>query len=270
MSTTVTHRPNPSSAMRNRVAGLLVPQRRKVVLARLGVIAILVFTWLVASAQSELVASPESTIFTLSDGLAHGWLLGPLADSLKAVMLGFIAAIAVGVPLGIALGASRTVGRIVDPLFTGLFAIPRVVLYPVLLTAVGVGFAAKWWMALLSALLPIAVNMSAGVRNTNPTLVKLGRSVGCGPVQILRFIYLPSATPAIMIGFRIGLSIAFISVIIAELFAATNGLGLVIQSAYGLQQYPRMFAAVLLVTLLAFAINLSLWSLERRLRASVD
>lgn len=262
----------PPAPVTPRTAARARPRHRHtLVWTRLSVIVLVALVWWIGSMRTESVASPSSTVATLVSGLvSDGWLRSPLADTLKAVLTGFVIAVAVGVPLGLFIGGSRRLGRVVDPLFSGLFAIPRVVLYPVILAAVGVGLNAKIWMALLSAVLPVAINTSAGIRNTSPTLIKLGRSVGCGPVRMLRHIYLPSATPAIMIGVRIGLSIAFISVIVAELFAATNGLGLVIQSSYGLQQYSRMFAVVLLVTLLAFVINLALWSLERRLRASID
>lgn len=239
-----------------------------IALWRAGVLAMVFAGWWLASTRSSLVPSPMATGASLVAGFADGSITAAMIESLKAIALGFVLAAAIGIPLGLALGWWRTLGRIVDPFFTAVFAVPRVVLYPVILAAVGVGTEAKVWMALLSALLPITMNAMGGIRAAPPTLIKLGRSLGCGQLGILRLILVPNALPVLMVGIRIGISISFISVIVAELFAATDGLGLLIQSAYGLQQYPRMFAVVLLVTAFAFAINLSLWLVERRIRTS--
>jgi NitT/TauT family transport system permease protein len=73
-----------------------------------------------------------------------------------------------------------------------------------------------------------------------------------------------------MVGVRIGFSIAFVSVIISELFAARQGLGLLVQRAYGLQRFDEMFAVVLLIFILAFAGNLALWYFERRMRSKLS
>lgn len=243
---------------------------RVVMLCRTGVLFFVLIAWWMISTRSSLVPSPGSTVTTLISGFADGSITAPLLDSLKAILLGFALAACIGIPLGVALGYSRNLGDVVDPFFSAVFAVPRVILYPVILAAVGVGTEAKVWMALLSAILPITMNTAGGVKATSVTLLKLGRSIGCGHLKILRYIVVPYAIPAIMVGIRIGVSISFISVIVAELFAATDGLGLLIQTAYGLQQYPRMFAVVLLVTAFAFGINLSLWEVERRIRSVVQ
>ena len=189
---------------------------------------------------------------------------------MKAVFGGFAIAAAVGLPLGIALGRSRFLGSVFDPLIAGTFAVPRIIIYPVLLAYFGVGVSAKLWMAAISAFFPIVMNTTAGIRDVNPTLVKMGRSMSCNTVQLARKIYLPAAAPTVAVGLRIGFSISFISVIIAELFASAEGLGRVVDRAYAFQQLPRMYSVVLLIALIAFAGNLVLWTLERRLRSTVD
>ena len=184
--------------------------------------------------------------------------------------IGFAIAAALGLVVGVVLGRSRFLGAVFDPVITGLFAVPRIILYPVILVAVGVGLEAKVWLVVVSAFFPIVLNTIAGVRNVSPTLIKLGRSLGCSRLQLARKIYLAAAAPTVMVGVRMGFSIAFISVIVAELFAATTGLGLLVQKAYGLQQYADMFAVVLLITSIALAGNVLLWVLERRIRGAVE
>jgi NitT/TauT family transport system permease protein len=238
-------------------------------LGRLAVPLFLVVLWLIAAPSSSLVPSFGSTLRALGDGFADGWLLSPLGDTMRAVLGSFVIAAVVGVPFGVVLGRRRFAGEVIDPLLTGVFAVPRVVIYPLLLAMFGVTLSAKLWMGAISAFFPIVMSTSAGVREVSPTLVKLARSLNCGALTRVRKVYLPAAAPTVMAGLRIGFSISFISVIIAEFFATTQGLGRLVQRAYAFEQLPRMFAVVLLIALIAFAGNLALWSLERRLRATV-
>jgi NitT/TauT family transport system permease protein len=247
---------------------LTAPSRTAVLwLGRLAVPVLVLAGWAVAATSSDLVPSIGSSVRALADGFRDGWIGDPLWNTAQSVLGGFAIAAALAVPLGVLLGASRLVGSIFEPLINGLFAVPRIILYPVLLAMFGVGVAAKLWMAMLSAFFPIVMNVSAGVRDVNPTLVKLGRSVHCSRFGLVRKIYLPAATPTVMVGLRIGFSIAFIATIIAEIFASPTGLGRLIQRAYATQDFARMWGIVLLISVIAFAINLAMWSIERRLRS---
>jgi NitT/TauT family transport system permease protein len=250
--------------------GALLDRRARLWLGRLAVPLVLVLIWVVAASASDLVPTLRSTLSSLGTAFSEGWIWSPLGDSMTAVLVGFAIATAVGLPLGVVLGRSRFLGSVFDPLITGTFAIPRIIIYPVLLAYFGVGLSAKLWMAAISAFFPIVMSTTAGVREVSPTLVKMGRSMSCNTVQLTRKIYLPAAAPTVAVALRIGFSISFISVIIAELFASSEGLGRVVKRAYGFQQLPRMYAVVLLIALIAFAVNLLLWTLERRLRSSVD
>jgi NitT/TauT family transport system permease protein len=239
-------------------------------LGRLAVPVVLLLIWVVAAGRTTLVPSFGSTVSALVDGFGDGWINAPLWDSMQAVLGGFAIAAGVGLPLGVLLGRSKFLGSVFDPLIAGTFAVPRIIIYPVLLAYFGVGLSAKLWMGAISAFFPIVMNTTAGIREVNPTLVKMGRSMNAGPLKLARKIHLPAAAPSVMVGLRIGFSISFIGVIIAELFASTEGLGRVVRRAYAFQQLPRMYAVVLLIALIAFAGNLILWTLERRLRATVD
>jgi NitT/TauT family transport system permease protein len=79
-------------------------------------------------------------------------------------------------------------------------------------------------------------------------------------------IYFPATAPTVLVGFRVGFSVAFISVIIAEFVATDIGLGLLAARAYGQLELPRMFAVVAVITVIAILCNLLMWSLERRIR----
>jgi NitT/TauT family transport system permease protein len=252
-------------AQRRRPLDILRSHHQRVVALRLAVPLAVVVAWALVARSSELVPSIGATATSLVDGFRDGSLTTPLWATLEAVGMGFAAAVVLGLLVGVVLGRSRLAYRVFEPMLNGLFAVPRIILYPVLLAAFGVGLESKAWMVGISAIFPIALNTIAGVRDIEPTLIKLGRSLNCNRVQMATRIYAPAAAPAVMVGMRLGLSIAFVSAIIAELFAAEDGLGLSIQQYYGLQQYASMFAAVILIAAIALALNFAAWLVERRL-----
>jgi len=134
------------------------------------------------------------------------------------------------------------------------------------LSIFGVGLQAETWIVAISAFFPILMSTTASVRNVNTSLLKLGRSLNASGLQVATKIVVPEAAPGIMVGVRIGFSISLVAAIIAELFAAKNGIGLMISNAQAILNYPRMYALVLLVLTAAFAGNMLLWWIERRLR----
>jgi ABC-type nitrate/sulfonate/bicarbonate transport system permease component len=238
--------------------------------ARLALPVAVLVIWQVASGITNLVPSVPATLEALIKGFTDGWLTAPLLDSLEAVIVGFVISAALGLPAGILLGTQRFWREVFDPIITGLFAMPRIVLYPVLLSIFSVGLASKVALAVLAAFFPIAMSTTSAIRDVDQTLVKLGRSVQCGRLALVRKIYVPAALPGIMVGIRIGLSISFISVIIAELFAAARGLGQEIQRSYGLRVFDEMFAVIFLITIIAVGGNLVLLRIERRVRAGIE
>jgi NitT/TauT family transport system permease protein len=234
---------------------------------RLAVIALAVAAWFVASLLTDLIPGVAASLRALADGFSDGWIIGGLRATGSAVLLGFVLAAAAGFPLGYLLGRSRLLGELFDPVVAGAFAAPRIIFYPVLLGLFGVGAGAEAAMATLSALFPIAVMTTAAVREVQRgPLPKLAAALHLGRLQLIIKIYFPAAAPTLMVGLRIGFSISFISVIIAEFFAAKEGLGLLASQAYARLDLPRMFAVVLLILIIALLGNLLLWAAEQRLR----
>lgn len=248
------------------------PARRgRIILTlRLAVLVAILVAWQVVSTRTDLVPSVQSTIRALSDGIRDHSFTDALWVSSQGIVGGFLIAAVAGILCGLWLGSSRFWGRVLEPILTTFYAIPRIILYPVLLAIFGVGITSERYLAVLSAFFPIAVNSVAGVKSVNPTLTKLGRSVSANRRQLTTRIVLPAAAPAIMVGVRIGWSSAVVTVIAAELVASEGGLGQTLSRSYNLLQYPAMFAVVLLVTGLALCGSVALWWLERRVRAGVE
>ena len=248
-----------------------IPRRRgQDALWRLGLVLAVVALWIAAAQASELVPPIGATLAELADGFTSGWIYDHLVPTTRAVLTGFLVAAAVGFPTGYVLGRSRFLGAVFEPLVAGAFAVPRIIFFPILLQVFGVGVNAQAAMASISAFFPIVVTTVAGVRDVSPLLVKLGRSMNLSRLQMVTKIFVPAAAPSLMTGMRIGFSISFITVIIAEFFAARSGLGLLTSRAYGQLNLPRMYAIVLLIVLIALAGNLTLWFIEKRLRSTTS
>jgi NitT/TauT family transport system permease protein len=244
------------------------PARWTVPSARLAVPIVLAALWYAVAPATDLVPSPSAAVAELWDGFSAGWIYPDLRATAGAVGTGFLLGAVAAFPLGYLLGRVRALHLIFEPLLAGTFAVPRVILYPILLTVFGVGFQAETAMVAISAFFPIVMSTAASVRQVSPSLIKLGRSVGARTDQLAVKIVIPAAAPGIMVGIRIGFSISVIAAVIAELFAAKDGLGLRISRAYGVLDLPRMYAVVLLVAVAALGGNTLLWWIERRLRSA--
>ncbi|PLC10881.1 ABC transporter permease [Kocuria flava] len=232
---------------------------------RVAVVLVLIAIWAGLSILSDLVSSPADSFAALGELFANGSIYRHLSTTLEAVAIGFLIAAAIGFPLGYAIGRSKFLGAVFDPIVAGAFAIPRIVFFPVLLQIFGVGVGAQSSMAALAAVFPIMVSTTAGVRAINPVLPKLARSLSLTRLQTVTKIYVPAMAPSLMVGIRIGFSIAFINVIIAEFFAARAGLGLLALRAYGRLDLPSMYGIIVLLATIALIGNLVLWAAERRL-----
>ena len=244
--------------------------RKALVVGRLAVPVIVVACWAAAAAATTSIAGPWSTFRAVVTGFGEGWMLSAMWTTTRAVISGFAVAAAVGMVIGVVLGLHRFSREVLEPIINVFFAIPRVIIYPVVLAAFGVGGLSLSVVAGLAAVFPVITSTIAGVKGVSPTLVKAGRSTGATFGQLVRKIYLPGAAATIMTGVRLGFGVAVITVIIAELFASGGGLGFELGQAYALKQTTRVFAVVLVIGVLAVLVNIGLWYLEVRIRGVMD
>jgi len=241
--------------------------RATVALARLAVVGCMVAAWAITATLTTSIPSFGSTMTALADGFGEGWITEPLGSTLRGAFGGLALAALVGLPLGAVLGRSRWARATLDPLLAGAFVVPRVVLYPALLGIFGIGLNAKLAMAALAAFFPIVLITAAAVRDVPERLVRVGRAYDCTRWQLARKIFLPATAAPVVGAVRLAFSVAFVNVIIAELFASDTGLGVLVSQAYGQQDLPRMFALVTLIFVIALVVNMVLWASERTLQS---
>lgn len=237
-------------------------------LGALGIFAVVLVLWTLFSG-SFLVAAPLPTLGLMAQGLfGTGWMRDHIMATFGPVFIGFGMALVIGVGSGILLGRSAYWRSVFEPILLTLYSVPKIILYPVFLLLFGIGMESRIVMALIHAVFPLLLNSMVGVSTVSATHVKVARMAGANLWQIAGKIYFPSMAPTLVAGVRMGFSLAIIGVVLSELFASREGLGLLIIRSYGVLNIERMFAVILFLFIAALAVNLSLWWLEKRLRGT--
>ena len=217
---------------------------------------------------TELFLPGPSDIATaFSAYIAKGQIWNDLWVSGQELVLGFVLAIIVGLPLGMAMGWYRKVAFALDPFVTFFNAIPRVSLTPLFIIWFGIGINSKLAVVFLGALFAIIINAAVGVRNLDPALVRAARSFGANDLQLFRTVVLPGCVPYILAGFRLGLAHALTGVVVAELVAAQAGVGLMMATAGATFQTSKVFVGLVIIAVTGVLITNAFGRIERRFQS---
>jgi NitT/TauT family transport system permease protein len=192
-------------------------------------------------------------------------MLREVLVSLERALGGFALAAAAGVLLGIVMGRSRLVGELLDPLFSGTYAVPKLALFPIFIFVFGIGSLSKVALVFLECLYPIVVMTYAGARDVNRTLLWSAQNMGASRAQILRRIVIPATAPFIFAGFRVAVPVAMIVVVITEMVASADGLGYQVIYALSSLRTDRMLAVVVVIAALGYLLDKSVVLLRDRL-----
>ncbi len=187
-----------------------------------------------------------------------------LCVSAYRVLASIALAIALAAPLGLLLGQSRRLNRLVAPILYILYPIPKVVLAPIVLLLLGVGDLAKIALITLILFFQVLVLVRDAAAAIRPELLLSVRSLGAGRRALFRFVYLPAGIPAVLTAVRQSIGTAMAVLYVAELFATRYGLGYYIYyQGSTLFDYPRMYAGVLAMALLGLGLYFGVDALER-------
>ncbi len=183
------------------------------------------------------------------------------------VLVGFALGTLAGVAVGIALGLRRFADVAAAPYVQGLAATPKIIFLPILMLLFGVGSGSKIAMGGISAFFPVVVATAAGMKGVNPVLVRVARSFNASWWQVVRKIYLPSLVEPAITGMRLGLGVATIGVLLAEIKFSKAGLGHLAIQYYNFFRVADMYAVLLLTFALAVAANALMgWAGDRMVR----
>ncbi|MGC4403802.1 ABC transporter permease [Methyloversatilis sp. MC4-4] len=226
------------------------------VLVRSGVLAAHLFP-----APSEIVR----TLFDLGSGLASH-----IGVSIARVAGGFAIGASLAVVAAVVVGLDRRAEALLDPTFQALRAVPSLAWVPLLLLWLGIDETPKITLIAIGAFFPVYLNLLSGLRNVDRKLVELGEVYGLSRSALVRRILLPASLPSLYTGLRVGLSLAWMFLVAAELIAATRGLGYLLTDGRETSRPDIVLAAILLLAVLGKLSDSVLKSLERRALAWRD
>lgn len=206
------------------------PLSRQVTLS-IGTLAVLLTVWwTVAALQliSPLFLPPLQQVLakllTIAgpQGFMDATLWQHLAASLTRIVLALLAAVVIGIPVGIAMGLSPTVRGILDPVIELYRPVPPLAYLPLMVIWFGIGETSKILLIYLAIFAPVAMSALAGVKSAQQVRIRAAQSLGASRAQVLWFVILPGALPEILTGLRIGLGVGWSTLVAAELIAATR------------------------------------------------
>lgn len=217
--------------------------------------------------------SPVRVAARAAEMLASGEIPWAILESLQRVALGFGVAALLALAVGAAMGASRSVGRNLDPLVESFRPIAPIALLPLAILWFGNGTPAAAFIVGYAAFFPMLINTVHGVRSVDPRLIQAARTLGVGRFATLRTVLLPGALPSIFIGARLGLGVAWTSIIAAELAVgakagggATGGIGQMMFVFYAYSvELNGIVVCMISVGIVALLIDRGLRRLQRRI-----
>lgn len=229
-------------------------------------LAILATGWQLYAERANSLVLPTFTEFVaaLALLLVDSDFWGALLISNQALIVGYVLAVVVGVPIGLAMGRAAGIRNLVDPYVNLILIIPMAVLMPVILIALGITFTSRVVVIFVFALPFVVVPCLAGVRVIERHLLDMSHTLGSTESQLWRYILVPGALPAILSGLRQGLAHALTGMVVVELTLMAVGIGRLLQTYGSNLQYDFVFAIVFAI-ILESVIGVSvLRSLERR------
>jgi NitT/TauT family transport system permease protein len=196
--------------------------------------------------------------------IASGEIVKHFLISFKRSFVGFIVGVGIAVPLGIFMGWYSKLEEIVDPLLQACRSSSVLALYPIFLLLFGLGEVSKTAIIIWGTVWPALLNTIAGVKNTDPVLIKAARSMGVSPLILLYKVIVPAALPYILTGIRLSASNSILVLVAAEMIGANAGLGFMIFYMEERYAVPEMYAGIIMLSLIGVLVNYLLVSLEQQ------
>ena len=198
-------------------------------------------------------------------GTAFGSIWTQLFVTLEEAVLGFLVGAAAGVVFGVLLGRARFVAEVAAPFIKAANAVPRIVLASLFIIWFGLGLTSKVATAVVLVFFAVFFNAFQGAREVDRNLVDNARVLGASRVQVLTSIIVPSATSWIFASLHAAFGFALIGAVVGEYAGADKGLGLLISNAQGTFDAAGIYAAMVVVTVVALLAEWLITLLENRL-----
>lgn len=236
-------------------------------MAPLGACLSLLGVWQIAALQAGSDSFPTAlealravpAILGDSDALIN------ILASLRRMAIGFAAAVAISIPLGLVMGRSRPVASFFNPLLMVVYPVPKAALMPVIMLWLGVGELAKILVIFLGVSLPVIYHSYQGARAVEEKMLWSGAAMGLSAASRLTRIVLLAALPEILTGCRTGLVLALITMVTSEMIARQSGAGNILFNALDMGEYQTVYGMIIIVGLMGIGFDAAFERLRARL-----
>jgi NitT/TauT family transport system permease protein len=227
-------------------------------LPALAVIAVLLAAWwlIVVETRSVIFPTPWQVVTGTVELIEDGTLWRHIGASLMRVGIGFSLAVLIAVPLGLWLGWVRGAYATLNPLFQILRPISPIAWIPLAILWFGVGNASPIYLIFISSVFPMIVQTAAGVHTIERRYLHAAQNFGVSRYTLFRQVVIPAVLPQIIVGMRIGLGVAWLVVVAAEMIALRSGLGyLIIDSRNAGNRYDLVIAGMIIIGLIGLLLD---------------
>lgn len=228
-------------------------------------IAGLLIVWQIAAGRQSvhLLPGPWGVVGGIADLLRHGLLLKYVTASLFRVTWGFLLAVALALPLGLAIGWYRRAEMAFNPILQVLRPISPLAWIPIAILWFGVGDLAAIFLIFLGCFLPLLLTAIQAVQSVPDIYVNIGRNFGLRPFELICRVLFPAVIPQLIVGLRITLGIAWLVVVAAEMIAVNSGLGFLIVDARNAgNRYDLVLAGMVMIGTIGLLLDMGIRSLE--------
>jgi ABC-type nitrate/sulfonate/bicarbonate transport system permease component len=236
-------------------------------LIRLGSLLVVLTIWEIygRSVNPVLFTYPTAVLQAFVELSASGELWQYLQQSLLVLLFGFVSAVVVGIPLGVAMARYKWLDYAIDTYINALYSMPMVAIVPLLVLWFGFDVKAKSVVVFLFCLFPILISTYQGVKSVDPRLLEVARSFRSSEAQLWRDLIIPSALPFIVAGLRLAIGRGLVGLVIAEFYTSIAGLGYMIVKYANSFQTDKLFVPIVVLMVLGVAMMEALKQLQARM-----
>ncbi|HWR05543.1 ABC transporter permease [Sporomusa sp.] len=213
--------------------------------------------------DTRLLSSPSLILQAFFPLLISGDLLYNTWVSVMRVIWGFIAGAIPGILIGMSMGLSPLVRSAVEPMIAATYPIPKLAIMPLILLIFGLGETSKIFTIAIGVFYLVVINTMAGVLNIDKIYLEVAKNFGASRKDFYLTVALPGALPMIFAGLKLGMGMALILIVAAEMSAAKAGVGWMIWRAYDMFDIEQMFVALITLSVLGYIFSLVLDWMER-------
>jgi len=229
----------------------------------LGVLCGLVAVWWVAASGSAIFPTPPEVVRGIASLATDGTLLQHVVASLYRVTFGYGLAVLLAVPLGILMGWYARVFSAFNPVIQMLRPISPIAWIPLAILWFGVGNLSPMFLVFLASFFPIVLATTSGVHLVERQYIRAAQNFGITGLKLFTTVIVPGALPQIITGMRVGLGVAWLVVVAAEMVAINSGLGfLIIDSRNAGMRYDLVVAGMVIIGVIGLLLDLLMRRLE--------